>query len=165
MGPCYWMRLINILPHRFKCLQTPQISWTCMWKCFISHVIVSVGILRSRWTGIGDTVPFVRSPGPPCVMVPTGSPCKFSGDPGPLHCLQPAPSAVPQSPLAWVVHTDFSKTFVWLLLFCALLPESFEFPVCTHGGCIHILWSWLLNLTTVTMSTVAFSTSGKPECN
>lgn len=30
----------------------------------------------------GDTVPFVRSPGPPCVMVPTGSPCKSSGNSG-----------------------------------------------------------------------------------
>lgn len=89
----------------------------------------------------GDTVPFVRSPGPPCVMVPTGSPCKSSGNSGPLHCLQPEPSAVPWSPLAWVVHTDLFKTVTWLLLFCTLFPESFEFPVCIHGGCIHILWS------------------------
>lgn len=66
MGTCYWVRLIKILSHRFKFLQTPLISWTCMWNCFISHIIVSVGIVRKDWSQ-GDAGPFARSLDPPCL--------------------------------------------------------------------------------------------------
>lgn len=71
----YWVRLIKILPHTFKFLQSPLIFWACMWNGFISHMIVSVGIVRNRWLKSGRCWAICQVPRHPlhCTL-PFGSP-------------------------------------------------------------------------------------------